>query len=59
MNKSEKRNLALSILVESILKPDSELRKCSHNQLCFDELMEWKTEVLDYLQKRRDEEFGT
>jgi hypothetical protein len=58
MDKTEKRNRALGLLVESILKPDSELRKCSHNQLCFNELMEWKTEVLDYLQKRRYEELG-
>jgi hypothetical protein len=58
MDKAEKRNRALGLLVESILKPDSELRQCSHNQLCFNELMEWKTEVLDYLQKRRYEEFG-
>jgi hypothetical protein len=58
MDKSEKRNRALGLFVESVLKPDPELRQCSHNQECFNELLEWRSEVLEYLQKRREEEFG-
>ncbi len=58
MDKAEKRNQALSLFVESILKPDSELRQCAHDQKCYHELMEWRDEVLEYLQNKRQEEFG-
>jgi hypothetical protein len=58
MNKLEKRNRALGLFVESVLKSDPQLRQCSHNQECFNELLEWRDEVLEYLQKRREEEFG-
>lgn len=57
MNKQEKRNRALSLFVESVLKPDHELRQCAHNQECYHELMEWREEVLQYLQTRRQQEF--
>ena len=57
MDKAEKRNRALGLFVESVLKPDHELRQCAHNQKCYYELMEWRQEILDYLQKRRQEEF--
>jgi len=55
--KYEKRKDALGLFVESVIKPDPQLRQCSHNQECFHELMEWRQEVLDYLQNRRREEF--
>jgi hypothetical protein len=58
MDKAEKRNRALTLVTESILKADTELRQCAHNQKCFNELIEWKDEVLEYLNKRRREEFG-
>jgi hypothetical protein len=58
MDKAEKRNLALTLVTESILKADTELRQCAHNQQCFNELIEWRDEVLEYLNKRRQEEFG-
>jgi hypothetical protein len=58
MNKTEKRNRALGLFVESVLKPDHELRHCAHNQECFNELLEWRDEVLDYLNSRRKQEFG-
>ena len=58
MDKAEKRNRALTLVTESILKADTELRQCAHNQKCFNELIEWKDEVLEYLNKRRQEEFG-
>ena len=56
-NKSEKRKDAFYIFYESVLKPDPELRQCSHNQECFFELMEWRAEILEYLDRRRVEEF--
>ena len=58
MDKVEKRNRALGLFVESVLKPDHELRQCAHNQKCYNELLEWRQEVLDYLNSRRKEEFG-
>jgi hypothetical protein len=57
-SKQDKRNRALGLFTESVLKSDAELRQCAHNQKCFNELIEWKDEVLEYLQKRREEEFG-
>lgn len=57
MEKAEKRDRALALFVESVLKPDNELRQCAHNQKCFHELMEWREEVLNYLNQRRQEEF--
>ena len=57
-SKQEKRRDALTIFTESIHKPDSRLRGCAHNQKCFNELMEWRDEVLEYLQVRHQQEFG-
>jgi hypothetical protein len=58
MDKVEKRERALTLFTESVLKPDQELRQCAHNQQCFNELMEWRQEVIDYLQSRREQEFN-
>ena len=57
-SKKEKRRDALGLFYESVLKPDQELRQCAHNQECFYELMEWRAEVLEYLDCRRNEEFN-
>ena len=56
-DKEIKRRDALTIFIESVHKPDSRLRGCAHNQECFNELMEWREEVLAYLNKRLKEEF--
>ena len=56
-DKQQKRRDALGLFCESVLKPDPELRQCSHNQECFFELMEWRAEILEYLDRRRVEEF--
>jgi hypothetical protein len=58
MDKVEKRERALTLFTESVLKPDQELRQCAHNQQCFNELMEWRQEVIDYLRSRREQEFN-
>ena len=55
-NKTKRRD-ALTIFMESVHKPDNRLRSCAHNQECFNELMEWREEVLQYLDQRRKEEF--
>jgi len=47
MTEPEKR--ALGLMIESVLKPDSKLRGCAHNQDCYDELMQWRQKMLDLL----------
>tara|TARA_B100000900_G_scaffold412435_1_gene434221 strand:- start:1610 stop:1945 length:336 start_codon:yes stop_codon:yes gene_type:complete len=56
--KSEKRRDALGLFYESVLKPDHQLRQCAHNQECYNELMEWRTEIIEYLDTKRNQEFG-
>ena len=56
-DKEIKRRDALTIFIESVHKPDSRLRGCAHNQECYNELMEWREEVLEYLHQRQKEEF--
>ena len=56
--KHEKRRDALGLFYESVLKPDPELRVYAHDQECFHELMEWRNEVVTYLDERRNQEFG-
>ena len=48
--KQEKWNRGLDIFMESVIKPDHELRQCAHNQKCYYELLEWQAKVLEYLQ---------
>ena len=48
-NPSEKYNRALDLFVESVLKPDHDLRGCAHNQGCYNELMKVREHVLEYL----------
>jgi len=36
---TDKQKAALGLMIESVLKPDSKLRGCAHNQGCYDELM--------------------
>ncbi len=55
--KEIKRRDALTIFIESVHKADHRLRGCAHNQECYNELMEWRDEVLVYLNQRRMEEF--
>ena len=47
MTEPEKR--ALGLMIESVLKPDSKLRGCAHNQDCYEELMQWRQKMLDLL----------
>jgi len=50
---------ALGLFYESVLKPDHQLRECAHNQLCYNELMEWRNEIIEYLDLRRNQEFNS
>ena len=36
------------------MKPDHDLRGCAHNQGCYDELMEIRTHVLEYLKTLKE-----
>jgi len=45
----DKWNRGLDLFIESVLKPDPELRQCAHNQECYHELMYIRSFVLDYL----------
>ena len=50
-----KFNRGLDLFIESVLKPDAELRQCAHNQKCYHELMYIRQYVLQYLGSlRRD-----
>jgi hypothetical protein len=41
------------LFIESVLKPDSSLRQCAHNQKCYHELMDVRADVLEYLKTKR------
>ena len=58
MSKEQKRRDAWGLFYESVLKPDYELRQCAHNKECFYDLMEWREEILEHLQRAKTEEFG-
>ena len=45
--KKQKWDRAHALFLESLYKPDHALRGCSHNQKCFNELMEIKDEVIE------------
>ena len=49
-----KYDRALSLFTESVLKPDHDLRGCAHNQGCYEQLMEIRPQVLDYLKTLKE-----
>ena len=49
-----KYDRALSLFTESVLEPNHKLRGCAHNQGSFDELMEIRKHVLEYLRTLRE-----
>lgn len=52
-SKKDKWNRGLDIFIESVLEPDPDLRSCAHNQQCYHELMDIRTDVLGYLKTKR------
>jgi hypothetical protein len=52
-SKEIKWNRGLDLFIESVYKPDSELRQCAHNQMCYNELMEIRSIVLENLKTLR------
>ena len=51
---SQKYQRALYLFTESVLKPDHNLRGCAHNQGCYDQLMEIREHVLEYLKTLKE-----
>ena len=52
-SKQEKWNRGLDIFIESVIKPDPALRQCAHNQRCYHELMDIRSDMLEYLKSKR------
>ena len=55
-SKSDKYNRAVDLFIESVHKPDTALRSCAHNQKCFNELMDVREQVLDYVYTLRQKD---
>ena len=51
--KQQKWNRGLDLFIESVLKPDTDLRQCAHNQKCYNELLDVRENVLEYLKTLR------
>jgi len=49
----QKWNRGLDLYIESVQKPDHVLRACAHNQKCYNELMEVREHVLEYVKTLR------
>ena len=47
MNDLEKWDRAKTLMLESLYKPDDELRSCAFNQECKDELLEIRDQVVE------------
>ena len=45
---------ALDLFTESLYKPDHSLRGCAHNQGCYDELMEIRKHVIEYVKTLKE-----
>ena len=45
----QKYNRAVDLYIESVHKPDTQLRSCAHNQKCYNELMDVRQQVLEYV----------
>ena len=56
---SQNYDRALALFTESVLKPDHDLRGCAHNQNCYDELMEIREHVLEYLKTLKEVTYHT
>ena len=45
----EKWDRGKTLLLESLYKPDSKIRRCYYNQGCFDEMIELRDSVIQYV----------
>ena len=51
---AQKYQRALDLFTESVLKPDTNLRGCAYNQGCYEDLMEIREHVLEYLKTLKE-----
>ena len=51
---SQEYQRALDLFTESVLKPDHQLRGCAYNQNCYEDLMEIREHVLEYLKTLKE-----
>ena len=49
ISQEEKFARAKALFIESLMKADHDLRGCAHNQQCYNELMDIRENVLEYL----------
>ncbi len=56
---AEKYQRALDLFTESVLKPDHDLRGCAYNQNCYEDLMEIREHVLEYLRTLKEVTYHT
>ena len=56
---AEKYQRALDLFTESVMKPDPDLRGCAYNQGCYDDLMEIREHVLEYLKTLKEVTYHT
>ena len=51
---AQKYQRALDLFTESVLKPDHDLRGCAYNQGCYEDLMQIREHVLEYLKTLKE-----
>ena len=56
---AQKYERALDLFTESVLKPDADLRGCAYNQGCYEDLMEIREHVLEYLKTLKEVTYHT
>ena len=56
---TQKYERALDLFTESVMKPDHDLRGCAHNQGCYEQLMEIREHVLEYLKTLKEVTYHT
>jgi hypothetical protein len=52
-SKQDKWNRGLDLFIESVHRPDNDLRQQAHDQRCYHELMDVRETVLEYLKSLR------
>ena len=55
MATNEAKIRGMTLLIESLHKPDPRLRGCAYNQDCFNDMIQFRDETIDFLQTRLKE----
>ena len=55
----ERWDRAKTLMLESLYKPDNKLRGCAYNQGCYEDLMEIREHVLEYLKTLKEVTYHT